>query len=292
MAKNNKTKKQRQTTGIEPLNLSAQLSYRGAGNPPNSHPSQAISNCFPGLESDFRNVWRRIFVGLEMNEADTVVVKVEDRAPAELQNLLNKRLLKVDGQPVFVHIRGPHAVENPGPDFPEPQGLVGNLPSNTPASASISGMEWSNALAHVISKAGQAIECIFQGNRPSEEIRVQLIIRSFFDNEPGNETAAGRAVISKDLIRPGELSQSLCSPWQNDYLECACYYWAASRPDYVNVEPGPDGTSRGNNWIQKDQSTDAPRSYTLDGSKLLSYDDLFRAWEKLLKFQIGGKDSE
>src|SRR5262249_9636119 len=42
----------------------AQLAYRGRGNPPMSHPMSAISNCFPGLEFDFRNIWRRIFVGI------------------------------------------------------------------------------------------------------------------------------------------------------------------------------------------------------------------------------------
>ena len=43
------------------------------------------------------------------------------------------------------------------------------------------------------------------------------------------------AVIAREAVEPGELTQSLCSPWQNDYRECGCYYWAASRPDYVNV---------------------------------------------------------
>ena len=41
---------------IEAKNLTAQLQYRGAGNPPGMHPYSAISNCFPGLEMDFRNV--------------------------------------------------------------------------------------------------------------------------------------------------------------------------------------------------------------------------------------------
>src|SRR3712207_8764033 len=44
-------------------------------------------------------------------------------------------------------------------------------------------------------------------------------------------------LIDESIAGPGELTQSLCSPWQNDYRECGCYYWAASRPDYVNVEP-------------------------------------------------------
>ena len=37
----------------------------------------------------------------------------------------------------------------------------------------------------------------------------------------------------------GRADAGLCSPWQNDYRECSCYYWASARPDFVNVEPSP-----------------------------------------------------
>jgi len=46
---------------IKPQNITAQLHYRARGNPPNSQPVSAISNCFPGLEMDFRAIWRRMF---------------------------------------------------------------------------------------------------------------------------------------------------------------------------------------------------------------------------------------
>ncbi len=48
---------------IDPANRTAQLQYRAAGNPPSTQPHSAISNCYPGLEFDFRNVWRRMFEG-------------------------------------------------------------------------------------------------------------------------------------------------------------------------------------------------------------------------------------
>jgi hypothetical protein len=81
----------------------------------------------------------------------------------------------------------------------------------------------------------------------------------------------------------------LCSPWQNDFRECSCYYWASSRPDYVNVTIGPDGTSRGDNWLQWDRSGDyLPDDY--QDSRLIRYRDLFLKWEKILKFQVGGWD--
>lgn len=86
------------TPKIEPRNLSAQLSYRGRGNPPVSHPSSAISNCFPGLEFDFRAIWRRIFVGIELTESNNLVID----ALGPLASLQGCRLLKINGRPVSV----------------------------------------------------------------------------------------------------------------------------------------------------------------------------------------------
>ena len=108
----------------------------------------------------------------------------------------------------------------------------------------------------------------------------ELKIRDFFEDG---------SVISEKLAKAGELTQGLCSPWQNDFRECSCYYWASSRPDYVNVTIGPDGTSRGDNWLQKERTGDyLPDDY--QDSRLIVYDDLFNEWESILKFQVGGWD--
>jgi hypothetical protein len=60
---------------LSPRNLAAQLQYRAKGNPPTSRPEMVIANCCPGLEVDFRAVWRRLFVGIELSEWDNYVVK-------------------------------------------------------------------------------------------------------------------------------------------------------------------------------------------------------------------------
>jgi hypothetical protein len=41
---------------------------------------------------------------------------------------------------------------------------------------------------------------------------------------------------------PGELTQSLCSPWQHDFRDCGCYYWASNHPDIAieAVKPGEE----------------------------------------------------
>ena len=86
------------------------------------------------------------------------------------------------------------------------------------------------------------------------------------------------------MAGPGELTQGLCSPWQNDFRECFCYFWASARPDYVNVE-----LSAGDNWMQKRRSGSHVADDYAD-TRLIMYDDLFADWETLLKFQIGGWD--
>jgi len=35
------------------------------------------------------------------------------------------------------------------------------------------------------------------------------------------------------MFEPGELTQSLCSPWTHDFRDCGCFYWASNHPDLV-----------------------------------------------------------
>jgi hypothetical protein len=268
---------------IQARNLTAQLQYRGVGNPPGTHPDSAISNCFPGLEMDFRNIWKRIFVGIELHEASNLVVAVDPDAPASLAPLANGyRLVTVGGQSVIAPVTGPLLKGGPVVPLPDPYGDT-NMP-----------LEWSNALAGILqTHSGKSVECRFQSIKDASEIAATLTMRSFFDEETVEGHAVRRPAIHRDLAPPGALTQSLCSPWQNDYRECACFYWAATRPDYVNIEPKPDGTSTGNNWMQKDRNDDTPRVYVVDDradERLVTYSDLFRAWETELRFIIGGKD--
>jgi len=66
---------------LTPRNLSAQLHYVAAGNPVSSRPVTAVANCDPGLEMDFRAVWRRMFEGIVLREYDNLVVDVDPHPP-------------------------------------------------------------------------------------------------------------------------------------------------------------------------------------------------------------------
>ncbi len=267
---------------LQPLNRTAQLRYRARGNPPNTLPSSAISNCFPGLEFDFRAIWRRIVVGIVLVENNNYVI---DADTADLRNeLVGHRLLRIDGHDVSTKVFGPVI---PG---------RASVPLASAGANPVAFMEWSNTIAKILQKQGHRVPCDFTKEKSVAEVLPQdtkefltkdLEVRRIFQV---SEVAGETAVIGEELVQPGELSQGLCSPWQNDYRECACYYWAASRPDYVNVVPADDGASRGDNWMQKKRTG----QYLLDDrqdSRLITYDELFASWEKYLRFQIAGKDA-
>jgi hypothetical protein len=276
-------------TRLSPINRTAkQLLHRADGNPPSSLPDSAISNCYPGLEFDFRNIWRRIFAGIELHEADCYVTCVTDDT---LARLLHCRLLKVDGHDMTTVLRGPR----------EPGGPTVDLA--TPANPDAAWfMEWSNSLSRVLAKAGTKVSCVFTAEPSVIERRAdwpatqsaELEIRALF--EPG------APVIARELVEPGDLTQSLCSPWQNDYRECACYYWASSRPDFVDVVPGRDGLSAGFNWMDRRLSAEPPaaeREYLPDPRPRtptdpvwITYDELFQHWQTLLQVIVGGSTAD
>jgi len=256
--------------GVRPLNLSAQLAYRAQGNPPNSLPDTAISNSYPGLEMDFRNVWKRVLKGIVLHESLNFVLAAEDSQYSQLKGMF---ILEIAGVALTAPITGPDA-----------HGVVGPLRDSFGNDRL--ALEWSNALADVLHKhQGEAVPCTFQSIDGTQKVTISLIVNHFF--EPNS------ALIAKDLVEPGALTQSLCAPWQNDYRECACFYWAANRPDYVNVEPGANGASAGNNWMQKDRTASTPRFYISDDwqdERLYSHLDLVTNWEQVLRFIIANQD--
>ena len=126
-------------------------------------------------------------------------------------------------------------------------------------------------------------EIHFIEENPIEIPPVTLKLNPIFHTEAGRQTA----VITRESAEPGELTQSLCSPWQQDYRECACYYWAASRPDYVDVDEN-GATSTGFNWLDRNLVTGNDKRYISDtmDPRLLTYNELFLEWEQKLQFIV------
>src|SRR5579871_2815484 len=135
---------------IEPKNLTARLAYRGRGNPPSSHPQDAIGNCFPGLEVDFRVLLRALFVGVVLHEATGAVLQVDAAGPAAGKGLtLQHLLLSVDG----VDLRG-DALNR------------GDIT-----------LDWSNMLADVLRNAGRQVNCVFVSLQDNSQQELMLEVR-------------------------------------------------------------------------------------------------------------------
>ena len=292
---------------VTPKNLTAQLFYSAAGNPVSSRPETSVGNCCPGLEFDFRAVWRRIFEGITLREYDSLVTEAEIDSRLEPRFQLKHRWLMAielraegeDASPASApapgrRLEGADVIRTTnfilGPAASDPDGAIVLTTQDNPFGTA--PLEWSNALARLLAGwQGKTVLLYFSDERGPEEspdpededtwLQMPFKVRNFFEE--------GTAVISAALADAGELTQGLCSPWQNDYRECSCYYWASARPDYVNVEPGPDGLSRGDNWFQKTRTGSyVPDDYA--DKRLVFYDDLFTNWETYLRFQVGGRD--
>jgi hypothetical protein len=259
--------------GIEAKNLTAQIQYRAAGNPPSTLANAAVSNCYPGLEMDVRNVWRRLFAGIVLHEASNFVIGVDDDAPPEVQSLVNGyRLIQVETEPVMFPVSGPMTPGGPVEPLKDWSGDTRTA------------IEWSNALVRIAARfAGQSVACVFESVDGKPNVTCGLLVRHLLED----------GAIARDIAPAGGLTESLCSPWQYDYRQCACFYWAASRPDYVNVRPRPDGTSAGNNWVEKNRKGDSPPLYINDDSldpRLITIPELTSHWERSLRFVKNGAD--
>ncbi|UVK35725.1 hypothetical protein LHFGNBLO_006589 (plasmid) [Mesorhizobium sp. AR10] len=268
---------------IKAKNVTAELQFRGRGNPPAAHPQDAVGNFFPGLEFNFQNVWKRFFVGLEVLEHGAQVTAVnEDEVsasggdivspgpdPVSLSTVVGAVFIQIDGKQTWQQMAGP--LDDPS------------------AGAPFILLEWSNMLAEVHAAKGgtdQTVACFFQ--RPEDQAPVgpfRLKVRRLL--EPDS------ALIKRETSLPGEITESLCSPWQTDYIGCACYYWASNRPDYVNITDPETPDVTGNNWLDtaRLKKADGKPLYTLVETNLLQHEDVMQDWESKFQFIVKGKDA-
>jgi hypothetical protein len=105
------------------------------------------------------------------------------------------------------------------------------------------------------------------------------------------------------LFEPGELTQSLCSPWTHDFRDCACFYWASNHPD-IALPPLPDAATPPTGlkwnldtaWERADRSLTSPPVANLAGSnssvpagspavREMAHNEINRDWQ-LLNFVL------
>ncbi len=245
---------------VFPRNLTARAACRVSGNPVVTRPEDAVANCFPGLELDVRNLDRRFFPGLvfefvvrndtgppytDLNRYGALLSYVDVYGDPDLlfdtpeARRLNDRLNNLDftGQWYIAWIeqqgkRLTMSWHRPDPTQKDP------LRRQTDRTALDGLYVWR--LVRALETGPITIGLERRDFEGAPEVVLQGWRRRFTDPSTGVLNAA---------YQPGELLQSLCSPWTHDFRDCACHYWASNHPDVVlgEVRPGepvlPDGRS-------------------------------------------------
>lgn len=282
---------------IFPLNLTAMaaLAEKVKGNPVTTRMESGVANCFPGLEFDHRNLDRRFFPGLAFEFVSS--------------NQLRSGARLVQANP-----------NDPDLDPSTFEGLPADAPDPTVQSelqAALAG-DQGNALqqgAWFLDSITQSGKTIAIGVMAG--MTAWRLVRSL---EPGpvkivlgrRRTRAGevlpnpvrialsgwrrrfvstRTGVISEAYQPGELTQSLCSPWTHDFRDCACTYWASNHPDVVLAEevpgapPDPKFEETPIDWLRSDRAlartADALGTESANRPAQMDHYEINKRWQDL-----------
>ncbi len=218
---------------IIPLNLPARLAEEVDGNPVISRLESAVANSFPGLEVDIRNLDRRFFPGLVFSFIGAV--DNDPTAPT------GARLVDVD----LTDPDLPKSSVDPRRRLPR---LITQLVALSEAlKAGKVIFLHSLTVGRVRLDFHYATGVLFDWDvtwriiRSLKSEKMKVSLRTWPKMEspcPITLTGTRRTYQTDDgalstAYKPGELTQSLCSPWQHDFRDCSCNFWASNRPDIV-----------------------------------------------------------
>jgi hypothetical protein len=299
---------------VVPRNLTARASYQAAGNPAVTRPEDSVANCYPGLELDVRNFDRRFFPGLVFD----FVARNDVDADYSQPTIYGARLRYLD------YMADPDLIDHPPPqgdDAADPcwarrwklyNELQGDLGGKI--SEGVWYIDWIEQQGKRLWMTRRDEKGMMQ---PMDGLFVWRLVRSL---EPGplkiglgrRDAKADEVVIEgwrrrfadpetgilNGAFQPGELMQSLCSPWQHDFRDCACHYWAANHPDvvYGQILPGervlpdqaPADPERANtllDWLRRDRTPgmEAAADNTIEQNRPYQFDhfEINQHWERL-----------
>lgn len=230
---------------IFPRNLTARLAYQAAGNPVSSRLEDEVGNCFPGLGIDLRNLDRRFFPGLVFNFAGREHRELDPEKP----ELYGARLASVEDEcDPDLHTSDPVAIallaefHSPrGRELREGEWFIETIEQHGKEIA----LSDRNSQGEPIPMDGMAVWRIVRSLSPGS-LKLKLMRRDALDENGQHPTIElngwrrqfvdAKTGTLNEVYQPGELVQSLCSPWQHDMRDCACMYWASNRPDIAFAE--------------------------------------------------------
>lgn len=278
------------TIKIFPRNLTARADHVVRGNPASSRTESGVDNCYPGLEFDARNLDKAFFPGLIFEfhggEGARLRTLVAGSLPAQegltagdldaplyLWAVMGRTLeTQDDSDPPALFFSGLGGLDvwrrvhdllpgriailiGPG------QGITG--PSATPGLVN---------LLDELRDAGQGR--LFREANGGLQAAILVSERARYLDDGG--------VIDPLAFGPGELTRSLCVPWQYDFRDCGCFYWAANKPDMVG---SADGSGAPLNFMRRDRDARPPAEAVLsqwDRGAEIDYSELIvGAWNDL-----------
>jgi hypothetical protein len=210
------------------------------GNPVSTRLESGVGNCFPGLEMDLRNLERRFFPFLEVDfingqsQAQIVAVDVGGVNASAMPErdkqayaALAADMGKAEVSWLITQITG---------DF----GIFGrnktiSIPTQNPST--INGDPPDAWTAVRLLPQGKPVTITVLKSQTSQQFTLTQNRVAYLDDDGA----------LNGIFGPGELSQSLCSPWTHDFRDCACFYWASNHPDVV-LPPAPDPVPEQRRW--------------------------------------------
>jgi hypothetical protein len=279
---------------IFPRNLTARAGHQVVGNPVVTRLESGVGNCYPGLEYDHRNLDRRFFPGL--------IFDFVSQSDAVSPNARRAGLRLV-------------SVESDDPELQNDIDLLAQIEENAEA---LGKGSW---FVDEIEQHGKAILTYTEGEKGKvfldglaiiynivrglepDVVRIVLSNRDDKTVKPVELKGRRRKFLNSDgvinqVFQAGELTQSLCSPWQHDFRDCACNYWASNHPDIVLTEDKagesllPSGGSADAfkaqspvDWLRADRNREATAEAfsSREGNRLFQMDhyEINRRWEQL-----------
>jgi hypothetical protein len=308
---------------IQPRNLPAKrLERLVVGNPVTTRLEDGVANCYPGLEYDHRNLDRRFFPGLIFSFVDPSAADDHIGAHVDAVDPYDPALYPAVGDASVPDYERRHAARlasqlggSTGTQLQSGDWYIASItqrgttieltdPTTKPRTNLAGGTVWR--MVRMLEPAEVTIVLeqrrpVPHGKRAGEKpatVTLNGWRRRFIDTATGLLSAA---------YSPGELGQSLCSPWMHDFRDCACNYWAANHPDIVYPAiPLGDQTLGTENlsdpllanvrvdWLRADRfaSGDVQAPGTYDGVRDAQIDhyEINRRWQDL-DFVLGNRES-
>lgn len=275
---------------IYPRNLTARSETLVRGNSILTRPESGVENSYPGLEFDQRNIDKRFFPGLSFEfhayEESAFVRAVEKESTGETSNLNDDDLTAgvflwaifgvhgkvIDSQKLYpLDLTGMNGLEcwryirdleeGPVSLLMGPSRPINTRPF-TAETLAFFATEASNGNERIQRDSnGRIAYAILNGQR-----------RRYLDAE---------GVIDPDAYEPGDLTLSLCAPWQYDFRDCGCFYWASNKPDIVGVRP--DAPKIANFQRVRDQADPTAPIRDAAGWAAVEYNhvEMIQDWEAL-----------